>query len=119
MAGRRSLATRDGRQNQLARGRLEHGQFHAARLRRGLQCSDVIRLGAGAIGIGEGADPAPGGTASISNSSRLPSNPGDRMLMPVVLPPGRASEGTRPSATMSSLMPMSGMILVASWKARV
>src|SRR5207244_464846 len=39
----RCLCGIDGRQNLLARGRLEHGQFHAARLRRGLQRSDVIR----------------------------------------------------------------------------
>ncbi len=58
------------------------------------------------------------GTASISISWRLPSSKGVRMLIPVVLPPGRASEATRPSATMSSLMPMIGIVFVASWKAR-
>src|SRR3989442_1323991 len=53
-------------------------------------------------------------TASMRMSWRLPSSSGDKRLMPVMLPPGRASDATRPSPTMSSDMPMSGMVRVTA-----
>ena len=40
------------------------------------------------------------GTASIRISCRLPSSSVARMLIPVVLPPGRASEFTSPDPTI-------------------
>jgi len=43
---------------------------------------------------------------------------GESKLIPVMLPPGRASEDTSPSATMSSLMPTSGIVRVAACSAR-
>src|SRR5215831_17203296 len=58
------------------------------------------------------------GTASIKRSCRLPSSSGDSKLTPVMLPPGRASEATSPSATMSSVMPTSGMVRVSDCSAR-
>src|SRR5215813_9590858 len=58
------------------------------------------------------------GTASIKRSCRLPSSSGDSKLTPVTLPPGRASEATSPSATMSSVMPTSGMVRVSDCSAR-
>src|SRR5215471_15305196 len=51
-------------------------------------------------------------------SCRLPSSSGESKLIPVMLPPGRASEVTSPSATMSSLAPTSGMVRVAACSAR-
>jgi hypothetical protein len=57
-------------------------------------------------------------TASIKMSCRLPSSSGDSKLIPVMLPPGRASDATSPSATMSSLMPTSGMVRVRDCSAR-
>ena len=48
------------------------------------------------------------GVASISNSWRFPSSSGERMLMPVVLPPGRASEATNPSPEMWGYAPPYG-----------
>jgi hypothetical protein len=41
------------------------------------------------------------------------------MLMPVVLPPGRASETTNPAPTMSSDSATCGKVRVAAWTARV
>ena len=43
---------------------------------------------------------------------------GESKLIPVMLPPGRASEDTSPSATMSSLIPTSGIVRVAACSAR-
>jgi hypothetical protein len=40
---------------------------------------------------------------SLSNCSRFALS-GDRMVRPVVFPPGRASEGTSPIPSMSSLV---------------
>ncbi len=49
------------------------------------------------------------GTASIRMSCRLPSSSVARMLTPVVLPLGRASEFTSPSPTISSAIATIGM----------
>src|SRR6516162_7883673 len=54
------------------------------------------------------------GTASIKISCRLPSSSGESRLIPVMLPPGRASEVAIPSATMSSVMPTRGIVRVAA-----
>jgi len=58
------------------------------------------------------------GTASIKMSCRLPSRSGDIRLIPVILPPGRASEAANPAATMSSVMTTIGIVRVAFWSAR-
>src|SRR5438046_3033165 len=58
------------------------------------------------------------GTASMRMSWRLPSSSGESRLIPVMLPPGRANDGTNPSSTMSSLMPISGTVRVSACSAR-
>jgi hypothetical protein len=40
------------------------------------------------------------------------------MLIPVALPPGRASEGTKPAPTISSAIPRMGKVCVALCAAR-
>ena len=59
------------------------------------------------------------GTASMMRSCRLPSSSGASKLTPVVLPPGRRIDGTKPSPTMSSLAASIGIVFVAAWAARV
>ena len=55
-----------------------------------------------------------GGDVTVTSEPGL----GESKLIPVMLPPGRASEDTSPSATMSSLMPTSGIVRVAACSAR-
>jgi len=52
-------------------------------------------------------------------SAGRPSRSDASRLMPVVLPPGCASERTRPSPIMSSVMATIGTLVVAAWAARV
>ena len=59
------------------------------------------------------------GTPSIRISCRLPSSSVARMLTPVVLPPGRASERTSPDPTISSVNPRIGIVAVARCAARI
>ena len=42
-----------------------------------------------------------------------------RMLVPVMLPPGRASEFTTPDPTISSVLPRMGIVVVACCAARI
>src|SRR4029077_10950556 len=58
------------------------------------------------------------GTASMRRSCRLPSTSNVR-LTPVTLPPGRASERTKPAATISLATPTMGTVRVDSCAARI
>jgi hypothetical protein len=53
------------------------------------------------------------GTASIKMSCRLPSSSEEKMLTPVVLPSGFASERTKCDPTISSVKPRIGIAFVA------
>jgi hypothetical protein len=53
------------------------------------------------------------GTASIRISRRLPSRSPERTLKPVMLPPGLASDATKPALTKSDPLAGIGMVLVA------
>ena len=56
---------------------------------------------------------------SLSNWSRFPLNSGDRRLLPVMFPPGRAKLATNPLPTGSLLAVITmGMLWVACWTAR-
>src|SRR5262249_50689399 len=58
------------------------------------------------------------GANSCRISSRLTSSSGERMLTPVMLPPGRAMLAASPLPTMSSAMPTMGIVWVARCTAR-
>ena len=60
-------------------------------------CSAAVTLGSARAAIWRAA-----GASCVSTSSRLPSSSVARKLMPVVLPPGWASEVTNPLSTKSS-----------------
>src|SRR5215471_16969985 len=72
-------------------------------------CWDVVTLESASA-----ANRRTPGTASIRMSWRLLSSSGERMLMPVVLPPGRASDCTTPSPSMSSPSVTIGIVWVNS-----
>jgi len=55
---------------------------------------------------------------SLSNCSRFALKSGERMVRPVVFPPGRASEGMSPIPSMSSLLATIGIVEVPCWAMR-
>ena len=64
-------------------------------------------------GIGEHRQPAQAGHRFDQNVLPLAVEFGRNKLIPVVLPPGRASESTSPARTISSVMATSGMVGVS------
>src|SRR5262249_7753296 len=107
----------DRRHDLPRRGDFESQQFDTVRPGGVLQRLEVSRRGD--IGVGKRRNAAHARHRLDEYVLSLAVELGrDSKLIPVMLPPGRASDAAKPSATMSSVMPMSGMVRVSVCRAR-